>query len=353
MSSYSKGCIGALSVAVLLGLAGLARADEPNYENPQSLSLDPTVVSVAADPNASTSTDSTDTSNLPQATFREGQSTTQFLDDEPEKPNVHGFFGAEFNTAYVTPRGLVVQNEGLVIQPIIGLVLPIGDIGPLKGFTLAGGIWNDIDFAEAGDGNHTTGGWDECDPFFSMSWTAASKLSMNLTYVVFVSPQHAYAAEHNLDLKTTFDDSDTPWGKYLALKPYVDLWCAISGGSTVVLGNTGGSGYVELGVGPSYTFKPNPSYPITLTVPIYTSVGPRTYWAKSGLPGGNFGLFSTALKASMPLSFVPGRYGGWHINAGVTYDYLINTSLRDAGEIVSGNTNRNVLVGSLGFGLSF
>ena len=32
-----------------------------------------------------------------------------------EKPQIHGFFEAPFKTAYITPRGLVVEDKGLVV----------------------------------------------------------------------------------------------------------------------------------------------------------------------------------------------------------------------------------------------
>ena len=57
-----------------------------------------------------------------------------------ETPNIHGFIEVPFKTAYVTPRGLVVENAGVVIQPVGGFVIPIGDLGPLKGFTFVTGV---------------------------------------------------------------------------------------------------------------------------------------------------------------------------------------------------------------------
>ena len=49
----------------------------------------------------------------------------------------------------ITPRGLVVENEGLVWQPIVGLVLPISDI-PLKDFALDRGDSQPADSTHAG-----------------------------------------------------------------------------------------------------------------------------------------------------------------------------------------------------------
>jgi hypothetical protein len=286
----------------------------------------------------------------------EGPQTPQFLDDAApppaESPNIHGFFSSPFKTAYVTPRGLVVQNEGVVWQPVVGLVFPIGDLGALKHFTVVGGIWNSVDSVEH---DARVGPWDEMDAFVSFSGTVADVISLNFTYSPWSFPQSGGPkTEHNVDFKVGYDDSKL-WGTSgFALNPYVDFFYNISGGSTVVLGRTGGAYYVEPGIAPSFTFKAMPQYPVTLTLPIYTHVGESTYWDAHHTFGHSaFGLISASANLSVPLSFIPARYGHWHGDLGVTYDYLINNALLHAGTILSGNTNHNVIVGSLGVGVNF
>jgi hypothetical protein len=325
MSMFSQRSICMAAASVVLAFAGAVFADDQPAVSPAPGDTTTNVVSMDASTEAA-----------------------------PETPNIHGFFNSPFKTGYLTPRGLYVQNKGVVWQPIVGLVLPIGDLGPLKKFTAVGGIWNSVDTAEAGGAGHEdTGGWDEMDPFISLSANITPEIGLALTYVAFDSPQQGYSTEHNVDLKITYDDSKF-WGSSgFALHPYLDCWWAISGGSTVVLGRAGGTGYFEPGVVPTYTVKVIPDYPVTLTAPIYVSVGPRTYWATSGLPGGNFGVFSASVNASVPLSFIPTKYGFWHADLGLTYDYLINESLLHAGTILSGNTDHNCYLASLGFGFNF
>jgi hypothetical protein len=271
----------------------------------------------------------------------------------PEQPNIHGFANITFTTAYLTPRGLLVVKNGLVIQPIVGLVLPIGDIGPLKNYTLVSGVWNCIGASEPDPG---VGGWEEMDFFFSQSATVADIVNLNLSYGEWnfprsVAPPSKPKAEQNLDLKISLDDSKW-WGTSgFTLNPYVDCWWAIAGSSTVVLGRQGGTGYFEIGCVPTYTFKDLiPQFPITATMKTYISTGPRSYW---GTAPENFGVAVTGLSLSVPLSFIPARYGHWHGDVGVTYDYLINGSLVDAGGILTGNTSRNLVEGTCGFGVNF
>ena len=278
-----------------------------------------------------------------------------YLDDAPapaaEMPNIHGFFSSPFKTAYVTPRGLVVQNEGLVWQPVVGLVFPIGDLGPIKHFTFVGGIWNSVDTAEH---DAYVGAWDEMDVFASFSGSVADVVSLTLTYSPWNSPPHAFHTEHTMDLKVGYDDSKLWGGGGFSLNPYVDAFWSISGDSTVILGRHGGTGYFEPGIVPTFVFKAMPQYPVTITVPIYTQIGPSSYWdAHHTFSNSIIGLVSGSVNVSVPLSFIPARYGHWHGDLGVTYDYLVNNALLHAGELASGNNSHNVVIGSIGFGVNF
>jgi hypothetical protein len=55
----------------------------------------------------------------------------------------------------------------------------------------------------------------------------------------------------------------------------------------------------------------------------------------------------------MPMPWISSQYGHWHMDAGITYDYLINDALLAAGGILSGNDNRNVFIASVGVGVNF
>ena len=231
-------------------------------------------------------------------------------------------------------------------------MLPIGDIGPIKGFTVVTGIWNSITSAQ---GDPLVGPWNEMDYFVSFSGSPCANVSLTYTYSPWNFPNSSLnkpATEHTSDLKIAYDDSAW-WPKGFAINPYADIFYEIAGSSTVVLGRPGSTGYLELGIAPSFTIPAIPDYPISVSLPTYFSVGPESYWGKGVNKSGNFGLASISLNLSVPMTFIPTRYGHWHTDAGVTYDFLINGSLLRAGGILSGNTDRNVVIGSLGFGVNF
>jgi len=312
-------------------------------ENLTGILKDPSVV--AADPSGQST----------QNAQSSAQQNISLMDDANSGPNIHGFAAATLATDYITPRGLVVVDKGAVLQPIVGLVFPIGDIGPLKNFTVVGGLWNCITWIQ---NNPTVGPWQEMDDFFSVSFDLTDQLNATLTYVAFNSPTGAYVTEHNADLKLVYNDSSF-WGNNFSINPYVDVWWAMAGGSTVVLGKPGETGYLEIGVDPSFTWNAIADYPITFKFPTYISVGPKDYWAYNGSPatgtwgGGNVGVFSASATASVPLAFMGTKYGYWHFDVGLTYFDLINTSLLDAGTIVAGNTRRDLFMGYTTIGVKF
>jgi len=296
------------------------------------------------------------TDEVAKAVDSKGKDQPSFLDEAPstapaEQPNVHGFFSSPFKTAYVTPRGLVVENAGLVWQPVGGLVFPIGDIGFMKNFTFIGGIWNSVN---TNQNDPYVGSWNEMDVFVSVAMTVADNFSITLTYSPWNSPPHAFHTEHTADAKIGYNDSKL-WGNSgFSLNPYIDIFWSIAGDSTVILGRKGGTGYIEPGLAPTFTMKGIPNYPITFSFPVYIQIGPPNYWDEAGTySNSSFGVMSASVNATMPLSFIPVRYGHWHADLGFTYDYLSNAALLQAGTIASGNTNRNVVIGSLGFGVNF
>jgi hypothetical protein len=344
----------ASALAVSLGLPSQSRATDISAPEPLSL-VQPAVATPQASADAPAGSDAQSASGADTqsaaATPAAAPSRAFMLDDAPETPNIHGFFESPFKTGYLTPRGLYVQNSQLSWQPVVGLVFPLGDFGPVKKVAFVGGIWNCVNTYEA-KSNPATGPWDEMDIFASFSGTVANDFGLNLTYGAWNSPEHAFNTEHNLDLKFTY--SDHFLGDSISINPYLDCWWAISGSSTVILGRHGGTGYFEPGIVPTYTYKGIASYPITFTLPTYFSVGPSTYWdATHTYTNSIFGLVSCSLDAQVPLAFIPAKYGYWHADAGFTYDYLINNSLLHAGELASGNTDHNCFLGSVGFGVNF
>jgi hypothetical protein len=262
---------------------------------------------------------------------------------------IHGFNDVTLKSSYVTPRGLLVTNDGLTLQVLNGLVLntyhnPNATIDDLS---FVAGIWNDVD---AGQHSKTVGAWNEFDWFAGANLEVDKVWGLGVTYVEFLSPPGNFATERNIEFSVKFDDSKllTP----VSLHPYAKLFLQVDGPSVVVTGKGAGTFDVELGAVPTIDLHPY-SIPATLTAPTWLTVGPSDFWGG----GGNLGVFSTGATMTFPLAFVPKQYGAWNFHIGVQYYHMANDNLllaqRLIGSAGGGAGHRDFAVGFGDVGLNF
>jgi len=338
--------LGATAIAAAIGFPSLARAADL-APMPDSLTLTPTpVVSQSISQDQQQGSVSPQYLDEPATAPAPAPEAAPAAPAPPAGPNLHGFFDMPFKTAYITPRGLVVENKGLVMEPVFGLVFPLDDIGPVSKVAFITGIWNSINTAQD---DHFVGPWNELDYFASLSGSVGN-FTGTLTYSPWFSPPHNFTIESTSDFKVSYDDTGM-FLKDFALKPYVDFFYSISGDSTVILGRHGSTYYFEPGVNPSYTYKGIEDWPITFSNQTYFSVGPKNFW-NSAETGSHFGVFSTSLSASVPLP-IPIKYGAWHAGVSIQYYYLLNHFLEESGTLACGNDTRSNFNGSVDIGFNF
>jgi len=270
--------------------------------------------------------------------------------DPPADPPlaIHGFNDVSIKNAYVTPRGLLVTNNGLTTQTLNGLVLDaFHPAGPVDDISLVAGVWNDLD---AGQHSPTVGAWNEFDWFVGANFEVRKVLTLGVTYIEFLSPPGNFKPEHNIEFSAKFDDS--AWLKPISLQPYAKLFYEVSGPSTVVTGDAGGTFDVELGAVPTLDLHPY-GLGATLTAPSWFTVGPASYWGGTQ----NFGVISTGLTATVPLTAMPKAWGGWNFHLGVQYYHMINDQLLVAQQLIGtaggGSGHRDFVVGFAGLGVNF
>ncbi len=263
-----------------------------------------------------------------------------------QSASLHGFADVSFKNDYITPRGLVVTSDGQTAQALDGLVLdlPQDPKGLITDVSLVGGTWTDWnpDF----NPKRNKEAFNEFDWFVG----ASAKLDQNWTagvqYVEFISPQQAFLTEHNVEFSLAYDDSG--FMKPVSFKPYVKLFYAVSGGSTVVVGKAGGTFDVELGMAPSLDLHPYGA-PIILSAPTWVTLGPQSFWGG----GGDAGVFSTGVKATYPLTGVPASAGHWSVYGAYQYYNLVNDRLVTAEALLNGRSDRNLNLFSVGVSLGF
>ncbi len=253
----------------------------------------------------------------------------------------------EIGDKYVTPRGMIVRENGVTVEPLALIFLNAyrGE-GFVNSVTLFGGVWNDLGTKQvsvhAPFGSTPKTNWTETDPIAGISIGFAKRFKLEVTYTAFAEYVLDIPTSHHLETKLSFDDSD-----YLgafALNPYFLYWQELWQKSTdadvpfAVFGPSSKSGrhpqpgssfYFELGVTPGYTFKSCGDLRIEAPCRLLLSNNRfyGEYYTSNSTIG--VGLYELGLKATLPLKFIPKEIGNWSVYAGGRYVNFTNDNLRE------------------------
>ncbi len=290
----------------------------------------------------------------------------------PEPLDIHGFADVTVLNDYITPRGLLVNNTGTTTQILAGLVLDVykDKAGFINDISFVGGVWNDL---WSNQHDPLVGPWTEFDWFIGMNVVFAKNWTGGVQYIEFIppSPLSFPGTERNVEFSLAYDD--TSWGWAIPFHPYVKLFYAASGPSTVVLGQKGGTYDVEIGVVPTLDTKKFTGIPLVLTAPTWITVGPSGYWNRadgttnfcgatstSACSLSNAGVVTTGLQGKLALDIIPKRLGSWYVKAGARYYHIINDALLASQELTGSaspgtfsNTHRDIGVVYAGMGFGF
>ena len=255
-------------------------------------------------------------------------------------PWAHILLQLDFSDHYITPRGLNVENEGLVFQPLFLVFWDLysSESNYLKNLSLTTGVWSSIHSEKSGaDPGH----WNEYDPILGLTFKFAGNWKLDTTVTQFESMVDSYPTSTHFEAKLSFDDS-----KYLgkfALNPYVAFWQELDEKATVVFDTATSEStyYFTIGIKPSFKIKS-----LTFEFPTFINlVDDQFYQQFDGSPGGSgLAVFCTGVKVSVPLTFVPKDLGFWTAYAGVKYYHLDNQGLEDGNSVLTPNEHRKDLV---------
>jgi hypothetical protein len=133
--------------------------------------------------------------------------STPVLAADAPGSSIHGFFDLSVKNDYLTPRGLLVHNKGEAVQVLDGLVLDLYSApgAPISDVAAVIGTWNDLNpgHQKATD----VGYWNEFDWFGGVNLRMYDRWKAGVQFVEFVSPQHAFNAEQNIEFNAGYDDS--------------------------------------------------------------------------------------------------------------------------------------------------
>jgi len=356
----TKGPLVVLSVITAsVALASIARA----VDRPQEIALDAVhrmqaTPHLTLNPSELPDTSTTDSTAQPGEGTSPGDHPVLTLDAGGTASRIHGFGDLRFATAYMTPRGVVVENQGLVTQPLAGLVFDVYQgTGPINDISLVAGIWSSLHTHHPGASL-----WNECDFFGTADVKFLSKWDLATTIGIWTypgTPDHTPGlhTQYELDSKLSYDDSDM-FIKGFAFNPYLDFFwdCGGHEGEASFTAQAFKTFYVEVGITPTYTVTAITNLPITLSMPTYIQVGDSSFWGDASPTDSSrssLGAFSTGLKASVPLSFIPKDYGAWNAYVGVTYLYECNAELVNLSDLAGSGHDHNRVVGYAGIGFGF
>ncbi len=255
---------------------------------------------------------------------------TQLAQAEDAPPSrFHALLNLEVSDKYLTPRGMIVQDEGITYQTLMLGFLDVYDGKPdafLSDITLVGGFW--ADFSTDAVAEHvpaatsTTTNFIEIDPIIGVSLGFGKNVKLDLTYTAFCMQILDIGTSEHLEAKLSYNDSDL-LGAF-ALHPYLLYWKELDNKATAAA-NFGvpSSYYFELGVTPSLMLGD-----IKLEAPLRVLLPDSDFYGETFGSSSTIGLYELGLKASMPLKFMPAGYGFWNAHLGVRYMNFVDDNLK-------------------------
>ena len=256
-------------------------------------------------------------------------------------PWAHVLLQLDFSDHYITPRGLNVENEGLVFQPLFLVFWDLysSESSYLKDVSLTTGVWSSIHSHQSGaDPGH----WNEFDPILGLTFKFAGNWKLDTTFTQFDSMVDSYPTSTHFEAKVSYDDSPL-WGGKFSLNPYAAFWQELEDKATVVFNSATSdeSFYFTLGINPTIQLSA-----LKLEFPTFINlVDDEFYQQFDGSPGGDgLAVFCTGVKASVPLKFIPKAAGFWSLYAGVKYYHLDNQGLADGNSVLTPDGDDDDLV---------
>lgn len=259
------------------------------------------------------------------------------LEPEPPGLRIHGLVNLGFSDHYITPRGLNVENQGLIFQPLVLLFWNIyaNPDAFVSDVTLATGVWNSVHSRRSGaEPSH----WNEIDPIVGLSFKFAKKFGLDVFWSAFQSQTDSFDTSNNLSIKLSYSDGLT---ESFSINPYVEYWRELNEKATVVFNKATSdtSWYFSIGINPTYKFK---SIPLELSFATYINIVEENFYQRfDGSPGGDgVAVFSTQITATCPLTFIPKSYGFWSVYATLQYYHLSNDGVLDGNQVLGADADR-------------
>jgi hypothetical protein len=255
-------------------------------------------------------------------------------EEEASGPKITGVAGLDLNTHFIS-YGYDVWQAGndfgnrATVNPYAELKLDFDLL-----YVKVGTWWDVNSNATSGLG----GQLQEVDVYYGV-FVPVDKFTFGVTYQDWL---YGGSVEKILDFTVSFDDSE-----YLgafALRPSFTAHKLLGGGDVFNAAGTqvkdSGWAYV-FGLAPGLTVLESEAWDLNLTFPVTVAFGDGSFYAEGG-----FAYFSSGVAASVPLKFIPAKYGAWSVGASLVY-FVTNN------DAIPTNKDDNFLTGKIGFSVGF
>jgi hypothetical protein len=254
--------------------------------------------------------------------------------------NVNVLVAWDASDHYITPRGLNVEDKGLIVQPLVLMLWKLygANKGAVSDVTLTTGFWNSFHSHRAGV---KPSRWNEIDPILGVTVKFRNGFTVDASTTAFYTPTDSYATSSHVAFKLAYSDS---WWKGLALNPSVAFWRELSNKSTVMFNaaTSTESGYLTLGATPTLGLGSSGS---SLEIAAFTNiVGSSFYQRFDGSDGGSgLALVSVSPKVSVPLKFLGVSRGAWKASFATSYFHFRNDGLMDGNQVLANSVRESNL----------
>lgn len=255
---------------------------------------------------------------------------------ETQGPEIESSIGVGTTNQYFF-RGILQENQGLIVQPWIDFVFPLAGESTAWSFNM--GIWNSLHDGPSGSGGAGTMHY-ELDAYAGIGVDFAKNWSGSITYIVLSSPNSAFSTVQELDFSISIDDSGL-FGGFSGLQPSVLVAWELDGQSD----GGGDEGiYLQVDLEPAFDLIGDV---VSASLPVVGGFSLSNYYEDSMGNDDFFGYAQGGVSLSAPLSFVSPRVGTWILNGGVGILFL-----GDNLEAINGGESSEVIL-SLGMEIAF
>ena len=246
-------------------------------------------------------------------------STPALRADEAPPSRIHALFNLEVSDKYLTPRGMIVQDEGVTIQPLFLGFLDAYDGKPdaiLSDITLIAGFWSDYATDGIPEGlapGSSETNFIEIDPILGVSFGLGKNFKLDVTYTAFCMQILDIGTSEHLEVKLGYNDTDL-LGAF-ALHPYLLFWKELDNKATAAANfGVDSSHYFEVGVTPAVQLGK-----VKLEAPLRALLPDNEFYGETFGDSSTVALWEVGLKATVPMDFMPKGYGFWSAHLGFRY----------------------------------